>query len=267
VAVVLVALALGVVAGALPAQVHDARQREGLTAVARAEAMYAELRLQLARTAYQEAQRKYDVGVIDRASLALAEADLRVAEGNLALVRLNQEEIRASANPPRNEISAPLVGARDFVSERLQLELASAQARLALVRDSVADLERRVRLGMAERLPLLEAQAELARLEGELQVIAGRLELRREFLDQRLPVAEAERRLQQLELVHEADAVRGLYQVADERLKRLQELRAVGQADALEVKRAELQLLERAAELESVSRQLELLRAARPERR
>ena len=260
-AVALVALALGVVAGATPAQVRDARQREALMLFTEAEAQASATRLGLARAALQDAQRKHQTGIISRRELASVEAELRAAEVAFAKSRLRQEEVRVSGAPPTDAISAPRIGSRDFVSERLRLEVEAAQARLALTRDSVAELERRVRMGVSSQLPLAETMAGLARAEGDLRLLAAKQELRREYLERDLTVAEAERRLQQLELQQEVEAVGALHKVAQERLAYLRELWTIGKVEEIDVKRAELELLERAAEWRAANRRLQLLRS------
>jgi len=103
--------------------------------------------------------------------------------------------------------------------------------------------------------------AGLARAEGDLRLLAAKQELRREYLERDLTVAEAERRLQQLELQQEVEAVGALHKVAQERLAYLRELWTIGKVEEIDVKRAELELLERAAEWRAANRRLQLLRS------
>jgi hypothetical protein len=261
-AIVLVALSLGAAAGAAPARVQDARQRDELLEAVRAEAQLAAMRLDLARAAFDDARRKFEAGAIGRESLASAEVDLRTMETYLARIRLNQEEIRATAGPPRDEMTAPAVGERDFVSERLRLELASAQQRLSAAERIAAELERRHRLGAVPRVALLDAQIELERAKGELGMLAVRLSVRQDFLARHLEVADVERRLQREQLLHEAALAQHLHALAQERLENLRELNEAGIVETLEVKRAEVDALERAMEVERIRRQLQLLEAA-----
>jgi hypothetical protein len=261
-ATVVVALGLGAAAGAAPARVQDARQRDELLEAVRAEMQLAAMRLDLARAAFEDARRKFDVGAIGRESLAAAEADLRAMETQWARIGLNEQEIRATAAPPRDEITAPAVGERDFMSERLRLDLAAAQQRLSAAERIAAELERRQRLGAVPRLALLDAQIELERAKGELGMLAARLSVRQDFLAKRLPIADVERRVQREELQHEASLAQHLHALAQERLENLRELNAAGIVEPLEVKRAEVDVLERAMELERIMRQLKMLESA-----
>lgn len=262
-ALLVAALSLGAAAGAAPAQVQDARQREQLTAVAQAEYQVLLMRYDLARVAFAEARARFDTGVIGRESLAAAEAELRSMETRVARIRLNLEEIRAAAAQPRDEISAPRVGDRDFVSERLRLDLAGAQQLLTSAELAVDEAERRHRVGATSGLALQEPQIALAHARSEMQRLAGMLDLREAFLEENLAVADVERRVQRHELVVEAERVRILHGIAVDRLANLRERQAVGAAEQLEVMRANVQVMERQMEMLQIARQLEMLDAAR----
>jgi len=78
---------------------------------------------------------------------------------------------------------------------------------------------------------------------------------------QSLPPAEVERRLQRLELVQQADMARRLQDLARQRVKQLQTQFDVGRAERLDVMRAEVELLERTTELQTLERRLQELEA------
>src|SRR5690606_3436457 len=174
-------------------------------------------------------------------------------------IRLDQEEIRATASPPRDDIAAPLVGSRDFVSERLRLELEAAQQRLTSAAQEAAEVERRYRVGAVHRRTLPAAQAEAARATRGRQQLADELALRGAFLQQGLPVAEVQDRLARLELLSDAELARQLQAVAQERLEDLRQRHEVGLIDRIEVMRAEVEVLERAVELQAIGRRLEAI--------
>jgi len=162
------------------------------------------------------------------------------------------------AAPPRDEISASVVGSRDFVGERLRLDLIAAQQRLSSVEAAAGTAQRRVEVGTASRVALLEGQAELSRAKS-VAASASALDLRKEVISRSIPPADAERRPQRLELMSEADVARTLHQLAEERVANLRRLHEIGRADQLELKRAEVEVLERRAEMEAIARRLQLL--------
>src|SRR5690606_35295320 len=100
---------------------------------------------------------------------------------------------------------------------------------------------------------------EVARAKRELQQLADKLDLREAFLQQGLPVAEVQNRLARLELLSDAELARQLQAVAQERLEDLRQRHEVGLIDRIEVIRAEVEVLERAVELQAIGRRLEAI--------
>lgn len=256
IATVVAAVAFGAIAGAAPTQVENARQRQMLTAAAETELKLMAMRVELARAEYEEARKKFEVGLIGSATLAMAEAQLRQAELQFAKLQLNQEEMRATAAPPNDALTAPLVGSRDFVSERMRLEIAARQEQLRVLEQQVQEAERRARAGAEGDMSRLRALAELETAKAELAMLAGRLDLRRDYLDRNLRQEEIDRRLRQMELMHALQTGQQMLRIAEERLTNLHRLREVGAASEVDVKRAELELLEAQLELQNLAERM-----------
>lgn len=104
-------------------------------------------RLELAQAQHTDVTNKIKVGVLAASALSAAQAELRTMEAAAMRARLNVEEIKATAIPPRDDLNAPLVGGRDFVSQRIQLDLAVAQGRLTATEKALAEADRRERVG------------------------------------------------------------------------------------------------------------------------
>lgn len=262
-AVVAAAIALGALAGAVPAQVQQSQTRSSLLEAARAEQELIQLRYELARREYELQKTRYDVGALTRASLLEAEAGLRAMEMALRRNQLRQEEIQATAAPPRDDISAPLVGGRDFVSERVQLDLAAAEERLAAAERNFEDVRRRMQIGTSTPAEQLEAEAELARARHEMELLGTRLSVRREFVSGDVGVPEIERRLQEREIMVEIALAERLHELAEQRLANMRQLRAAGTIDQVELLRTEVEVIERTMELQRLSQRLEALRQGR----
>jgi len=137
----------------------------------------------------------------DRAELGLISQEdyqvMRLAADRSVLdlqkLESNLEEVAASGEAPRNELHAPLVGGRDFVAERLEIEKKTRQLTLELRRSRMEQrLRQLVRAGLAEKSRLDDFQAaseaELAEIENTQQ----RLELRRRFVAGELSAQEVE---------------------------------------------------------------------------
>lgn len=258
-ATITVALACGALGAVATAQVQDGRTRDQLLLAARAEAQLATMRLELARTHFDDVRRRFAVGAVGRETLTAAETEFHAMEAAVNRARLDIEEIQATSAPPRDDLAAPLVRGRDFVRERLLTDLAAAQHRLRAIRQSASDAEERHRLGIISRMPLLEAQAELARASSGIELIAAAVQLRQQFLARDLPADEVARRHRRTELMLLLQRTSTLHGLARERLDILRRQSALGQEEQAEVLRAELRVLEAAMEIERLQQQLQQL--------
>jgi hypothetical protein len=258
-AVIIVAVATGFAGSMVSAQVQEGRIREELLAAEEMRLKLADMRLELARVAAVETRQRFDTGIAQRESLHAAEANLQAMENQLAKVRLNLEEIRATADRPRDDLTAPLVGRRDNVTERLELELAVAQRQLAAAEAATADVERRFRVGAITELPLLEAQAGLVRREGDLAVLVGTRDLRQRFLQGSIEAAEVARLGSRLEMLREQATTEHLHRLAERRLTRVRQMWEARAVQQIELLRAELAVSELEADLQQMQRNLELL--------
>lgn len=223
----------------------------------------AALRLELARAGLADVSAKVKVGLLHASALAPAEAEVRSMEAQAMRSRLNVEEIRTTARPPRDELNAPLVGARDYVIERLQLDLMIAQQRLTAAEEARTETARRARVGAGTDLERLDADVAVARATGALATLAERRKLRREFVERGTPGDQLTRRLHQTQLRHDAFIAQQALGAARQRLELIRAQRAVGAATELDQLRAEVELREREAELAHLARQLRTLELTR----
>src|SRR5688572_28885411 len=201
--ILLIGLTLGAGVAVASAQVQQSRDRATLLTTMESEQRVAEMQLELVRNELELVRRRVEAGVVGRESLSQAESALRAAEIKMNRVQLNIAEIRASGAAPRDEISAPLVGNRDFVKERLQLDLVLAQQKLAVAEQTAAETDRRVQLGVVDRLAALQTKAELTRARVDLELLARTVELREQFLQEKQQPADVANAVQRLRLQSE----------------------------------------------------------------
>jgi hypothetical protein len=255
-AVVVVSLAVGATAGLAPAQIREGAQRDSLLQSARADLALAATRLELARAQLADVSNKVKVGVLGSSSLSAAEAELRTMEAAAMQARLDVEEIRATAIPPRDDLNAPLVGARDFVSERIRLELAVAQWRLTAREEALAEADRRLRVGAGTELARLDAELDVMRARAGLGVAAERQKLRKEFVAHATPAEQLASRLQHQQLRFDAMVAEAALKVARQRVELMTRQRSAGVVGEVEELKARLELRERELELASIARRL-----------
>ena len=255
-AVVLVSVAIGATAGLAPAQMRDSARRDSLLESAKAELQLAALRLQLARDNLADVKRKVDVGVLGPSSLMNAEMELRAMEARTRREQLDIEEIGATAQPPRNDLNAPLIDGRDFVKDRLQLEALAAQQRLTAAEAAQVDAERRAKVGAGTELSRLDAGNEVERARATLGLLAKRLELRQEFVDKGTPVEQLQRQLELAEARFEAYAAQQQLALARERLAFLEKQQRAGVVSELDVMKANVDVKELELALKNLSARL-----------
>jgi hypothetical protein len=258
---IVAALAVGAAGGLVPGYAQENRERTRLLESARNEESLARLRLQLAESEYQDVRRRVDVGVAGRETLLAAEADLQALKSAMARIQLDMQEIRATSSAPRNDLDAPLVGGRDFVRDRLMLDLKAAEEALSVADQEVARARQRFDVGIVSKTALLQAEADAAHARAQMQQLAGALDLRQRALRGEIrPDALAAER-QRLELTSRLQEQQRSLELARARLDEARRLFAVGQAAEVDAKRAELQVLEQQLEIQRLQQQLQALGA------
>jgi outer membrane protein TolC len=263
VVIVVAALATGGIAGIAAGQVQDARQRDQLMDTARSEEAVARLRLDLAQANYEQSRRQFEVGVVGRDTVREAEQQLQAMRAEVSRIQLDMEEIRATSAAPRNDLDAPLVGQRDFVKDRLALELQAAQQSLAAAEQSLEQAAQRVNVGVVPRTAELQAQAEVAKARARLQHLMATLDLRQRYLKGDIKADALAVAARQTELKVQLARAQLQINLLRSTIEELHSHFAVGQASELDLKRAEVGLLERQLEMKRIQQELDALNAVK----
>lgn len=150
--------------------------------------------LQVARKAEQTSEAMLNAGRMTPTDARRAATRVAVADAALRIIQLDLAEARASSRAPRRDLSAPTVGGRDFVLERLRIE--QEQADITAAGDAaLLDISRkRTAAGFQ---PLTEsASAELNALLSRqaAEDAAARITLRQKFIAGDLTAEQTERR-------------------------------------------------------------------------
>lgn len=182
--VALVALSLSVGAASVVAheRIQGSREQDLLLMQADLELEKARLHLEAAHRHAELIQQRVDAGIVSSQDLGGAHAALIETENELRRRELDREEIRASGVAVRNDLAAPRVNDRDFVSERVALDRNRLRARLEVQQGALEIAEQLFASGRAGEDEVLRARAELMQLESELQGISRKLERRQAFL-------------------------------------------------------------------------------------
>lgn len=261
--VVVAALATGGIVGLASGRVQDARQRNQLLEAARSQEKLLELRADLARTAYQDARRRFDVGSADRETLLSAEREVQTMETAIKRSHLDIEEIEMTSAAPRNDLDAPVVKQRDFVRERLTLDLENARHALGAAEQNLGQAQQRRDVGTAPLAVLLQAQADVVQARADMQLLQTRLDLRRRYLNGDIKGESLPSSLRRAELTLQLEHAQREIELARARVEEIRRMVSVGQGTELDLKRSEVELLERQEEIKRVHRELEMLGAVK----
>lgn len=255
-AIVIASAAIGASAGFASAQIKQGGARDSLLAAARAEAMLAKTRFDIAQAEADEVSKKVRSGALDQEQLASAVAELRDMESRRNAAGLDIEEITASGRAPRDDLGAPLVGGKDYVRLRIALEAATLQARLNAAEATQASTERRVRAGADDENVLMATRLKVLHEQGYLAVIAEKLKARDEFLARGTPVAELMQRVETTRVRADASYASAELTDARARLVRVERMRAAGTAGDVDLLRAQLSVKELEVEIQRLAARL-----------
>lgn len=257
-AVVLLSVSAGASAVLAAQGVERSRGAERLLAANRIELTLAERRVEAAEQALALTEAR--VRTASAPPIALEEQALRVAGAAVERRRLaiDREEIELTSGAPDDSIAGPVFAGRDFVRERLLLDVerATAEADFAEKRRAIAQAH--VDMGMAPLAELRDAQTVASLAARRVELAAGAVELRARYARGELEAAEA-LRLHELARVEGAIAATRLTRDAlTESIAVLKERLRLGQATGAQLTPLETELLELDARLELLALEAEL---------
>ena len=155
--------------------------------IARAEAVHelSMLRLHMMSQGLQEAQATAETGNDLGVHHEFLRMEVQLADLDSTVTALNLEESRTTGREADASLSAPLVGRRDFVSDRLQAEREGMMVRMVAMKME------------AEKYPDDSQEVsglirEVESIHASMQALDERLRLRREYLDGKLTAREVE---------------------------------------------------------------------------
>ena len=256
---VVAALMIGALAGWIPGYAQENRDRNQLIENAESEASLLQLRLELVQKEREQIRRRVDVGASGPEALSAIEDQVRGLETALRRNQLDVEEIRATSAAPRDDLQAPLVRQRDFVAERLMLELSNAQRTLVGAERKAAAAHERFDVGLARQAEVQQSDVDVEKARTDMQLLAARLTMRRRVLHGEIKPDAAAPSLRRQELQLQLHQVRRELALSQNRLANARQLLSVGIGTEMDVKQAELQILEQQSQLAHLQQQLQTL--------
>jgi len=211
-----------------------------------------------------QAEEKYKLGLIEEDGVHGNRLAVGRAEFDLAKSLLDLEEAKISGEAPRDEIYAPLVGGRDFVSERLEIDKKILEADIALRRTRIErHLKARVDLGLIPKSELDGFQAALAVQEGGIGDIEKRLTLRQGFLSGEISAEEMEIQDRMTAAGKDLREARSTVDTMKARLDDLRAKEAAGLISEEEIRGTQMALDAARAQLSLAMEEIEILKTIR----
>ena len=185
------------------------------------------------------------------------------AELDLHASQLNLEEVQMSGEAPRNELYAPMVSGRDFVSERLEMEI----KKMNLVLEHMGIHAKRAGqlleqdLVHGNEIDLIQAQISTQKMM--IDNIRNRLDLRARFLAGEITALEVEIEDRMTGADRNLHMARSRVDSLQEELKRMEILESQGKVTHMEVIQLQYALDAAQAELKLADLEMEVLEKIR----
>ncbi|MDH5706791.1 MAG: hypothetical protein OEZ45_12315, partial [Candidatus Aminicenantes bacterium] len=206
--------------------------------------------LESTREMASRAEMRFSNGLVREEEYRVIQIAAKRAELDWNKSLLNLDEVKASGAAPRNELYAPEVGGRDFVSERLKIEIKEIELDLELFRSRVERLKQLVEKGLVQGDEFGLIQSEIAARKVTIDKIQKRLDLRKRFVAGEITAQEVEIKDRMTVAERNLHLAQSRVDSLSEQLKRLKTLETKGMISPLEIKQMQYALDVAQAELE-----------------
>lgn len=229
--------------------------------IARAEAMLeiAQTQLQHFTSELSRVQGLAEQGLITQRELRQVEAQYVDAEAETETRRLDLDETTLSGKAPNDALSAPLVGGRDFVTQRMNARRRPMQLRLDVLNDEAQRIQKLADTGVATERELKTAQMPMLAATGELAELEQRVELRASFLTGELSAKEVELEGMRRTAETARQAAAHHVELLAEQHKRMADLSERGMVSNAELQKAEAALLTASKQVELADLELRII--------
>jgi hypothetical protein len=263
---VAVALASGLAGAAClgaAMQVQESRRGQVIVAGLTLRETAAKQAAEFAKKLKENVEAMRAAGTVTQGEVERAKARAEAAAAAARIAALELAEAKASSQPARNEISAPKVGGRDFLAERLLIE----QEQAALKAKAEAELQReaheRIAAGLAARAEAAAVELAASLSKREAERVTARAALRAKFVAGQVTAERAEQEDLLAKMQTAQDLAAEKLATAQKTLARVTALRDAGTASNADLNEAQLLVATLRVELEIARAELAALQAAK----
>ncbi len=257
-ALVLVSFFCGAAGVVAKDQIQESRQKELLIARVEMELRLTELQLRIIRSEMTEIQNQFQAGFVGEEAVSAAQMRLQEIESQLICLQIDIEEIRASGEEPRNDPAAPLIGGKDYFSERLTHRLAVVALALKQAERKQKRSRHLLDAGAINEIEYQEMEAAFRESQYAYMDLAAQIEIRERFLKGEITEEDVTREVKLNKMKNRLELLRSLIQITVAQGERLQQLFERGLISEMELLRSKVKILEEQQEIEYLTRQIEL---------
>jgi len=215
--------------------------------------------LESTREMESRAKMRVSNGLIREEEYRVMKLAVEKAGLNLKKSLLNLDEVKVSGAIPRNELYAPVVGGRDFVSERLKIERKEVELDLEPLMRRLGRFKQLVERDLVRRDQLDHIQAEIAARKVTIDKIQKRLDLRKRFVAGEIMAQGVEIKGRITVAERNMHLAKSRVDSLKEQLKRLKNLEIRGLISQTEIKPLQYALNAAQAELELATLEMDVL--------
>ena len=256
----LVSMAIGGAAVAAAYEAQGNQRRDQLASNLEQRVDLAKKRLDLVTEQLKNLEQRVAVGAANNTDLLDGRINVTEAEAQLKSTLLQLEEIRLSGREPRLELSSPPVAGRDFVSQRLRIEMSVPEARAALEAARVKETQLRFEVGVDDAITVEVARNRLLEVQAALETFRKKIDIRQKFLSGAVDAVETELRVLEADAEQLKKTLTPRAALARKEMERIAGRVEVGTSQRVELAEATLRRLELETSLSKAELDLVLIR-------
>lgn len=240
-------------------KIQVARQQELLLESNRVELALARRRVDRASEGVQAAEARHGAGMTDELQVQSARHAYEFSLWRVQRLQLDRVEIEVSGRAPDLSITADLVGGRDLLTERIELERGLDRTQLDMATRHHALTEQRYASGVVMKSEVDRASLDVGIHEAKLHAKQVTLAIREQWLNGELTDDQARRHRRLAAIDADREASRRELEFHELELARTRHLSESGRMSATELRKVEDRLEEVKAKLELLAFERELV--------
>lgn len=199
---------------------------------------------------------RHNVAAVPGEALEAPRMRLSALDARIGRLTLDREEVQLTGSPPRDQLSAPRVGGRDFVAERLNIDLQDAQAEQSESRAALASAEAKARAGLIPNSDVEPCIRRANAARAAVAAIGAKVELRARYLRHALTAEQTEALALAGRAKADLEQAKVKLETAQRREADLHQRHAAGLVSEVELRAAEADLVQAEADVRMAEEEL-----------